>query len=105
MNRFSDLDRLIISGDMKPLIFVLFAVVVSSAQNTSLSRQVDSVFPDAHALYLDIHEHPELSSHETRTASLMAEHLRALGYDVTEHVGGTGVVAILKNGAGPTVML
>jgi amidohydrolase len=63
------------------------------------------VYPEARALYLDIHENPELSSHETQTAAKLAGRLRGLGYDVTEHVGGTGIVAILKNGAGPTVML
>jgi amidohydrolase len=66
---------------------------------------VDSVFTEAHALYLDLHQHPEISSHETRTAALLAEKLRSLGYEVTEHVGGTGVVGVLKNGSGPTVML
>ena len=90
---------------MKPAILVFLAIAISSAQNTSLSSQVDSVFPDAHALYLDLHQHPELSSHETRTAALISERLRTLGYEVTEHVGGNGVVAILKNGPGPTVML
>jgi amidohydrolase len=77
----------------------------ASAQNTPLDKQVSSVLPDAQTLYLDLHQHPELSSHETRTAAELANHLRTLGYEVTEHVGGTGVVAILKNGAGPTVML
>jgi metal-dependent amidase/aminoacylase/carboxypeptidase family protein len=57
------------------------------------------------ALYLDLHEHPELSTHETQTAAKLALSLRGAGYEVTEHVGGTGVVAILKNGAGPTIML
>lgn len=90
---------------MKPVIFVLLAVLTGWAQNSSLSSQVDSVFPDAHALYLDLHQHPELSSHETRTAALLAERLRSLGYEVTEHIGGTGVVGIMKNGNGPTVML
>ena len=66
---------------------------------------MDSVFTEAHALYLDLHQHPEISSHETRTAALLAEKLRSLGYEVTEHVGGTGVVGVLKNGSGPTVML
>ncbi|HEY1938322.1 MAG TPA: amidohydrolase [Candidatus Angelobacter sp.] len=75
------------------------------AQNTPLDKQVSSVLPDAQTFYLDLHQHPELSSHETRTAAELATRLRALGYEVTEHVGGTGVVAILKNGAGPTVML
>src|SRR5689334_13082068 len=89
-----------------------FSVLVSGllgisafAQNTPLDKQVSSVLPDAQTLYLDLHQHPELSSHETRTAAELAGRLRTLGYEVTEHVGGTGVVAILKNGAGPTVML
>jgi amidohydrolase len=74
------------------------------AQTSSLTTEVETVYPDAHALYLDLHQNPELSSHETQTAEKLAGQLRNLGYTVTEHVGGTGVVAILKNGAGPTVM-
>ena len=77
---------------------------VSIAQ-TPASKEVETVYPDAHALYLDLHEHPELSNHETQTAEKLAAHLRSAGYDVTAHVGGTGVVAILKNGSGPTIML
>src|SRR5712675_3762962 len=90
---------------MKPVLFALLAITASAAQNRPLATQVDSVFPDAQALYLDLHQHPELSSHETRTAAELAGRLRTLGYEVTEHVGGTGVVGVLKNGAGPTVML
>jgi len=75
------------------------------AQTAATSREVDAVYPEAHALYLDLHQHPELSSHEVQTAAKLADRLRALGYEVTEHVGGTGIVAILKNGSGPTVML
>lgn len=86
------------------LLVVAFFLGVS-AQNTPLEKQVDSIFPDARTLYLDLHEHPELSSHETRTAAELANRLRTLGYEVTEHVGGTGVVGVLKNGPGPTVML
>ena len=86
---------------------LLLAVIEcrASAQNSPLDKQVSSVLPEAQTLYLDLHQHPELSSHETRTASELANRLRTLGYEVTEHVGGTGVVAILKNGPGPTVML
>ena len=87
---------------------ILFAGLPGSnaaAQDSQLDKQVASVLPDAQTLYLDLHQHPELSSHETRTAAELAAHLRTLGYEVTEHVGGTGVVAILKNGPGPTVML
>ena len=75
------------------------------AQNHPSSAEVDKVYPDAHAVYLDLHEHPELSFHETQTASKLAARLRELGYEVTEHVGGTGIVAVLKNGPGPVVML
>ncbi len=75
------------------------------AQTLAASKEVDVVYPEAHALYLDLHQNPELSSHETQTAAKLASHFRSLGYDVTEHVGGTGIVAILKNGPGPTVML
>jgi amidohydrolase len=86
--------------------FVLVASLsaLASAQ-TSTSKEVEAVYPDAKALYLDIHQNPELSSHEVQTAAKLAGRLRGLGYAVTEHVGGTGIVAILKNGAGPTVML
>jgi amidohydrolase len=69
------------------------------------SSEVDAALPAARTLYLDLHEHPELSGHETRTAAKLAAQLRGLGYEVTEHVGGTGVVAILRNGAGHTVLL
>src|SRR5713226_1887939 len=78
--------------------------VVAAAQAPA-SKEVEAVYPEAHALYLDIHQNPELSSHEVQTAAKLAGRLRGLGYEVTEHVGGTGIVAILKNGAGPTVML
>src|SRR2546423_14934578 len=56
-------------------------------------------------LYRDLHAHPELSFAEHRTAAVVAARVRALGYPVTEGVGGTGVVAVLRNGAGPTVLL
>src|ERR1700723_1774126 len=77
----------------------------ASAQASSGSKEVEAVYPEAHALYLDLHQNPELSGHETQTAAKLAGRLRGLGYELTEHVGGTGIVAILKNGAGPTVML
>ncbi len=67
--------------------------------------EVDTVYPKARALYLKLHEHPELSGHETHTAATLAAELRQRGYEVTEHVGGTGIVALLRNGAGPTVLL
>ena len=82
------------------LLLTAFAV----AQNPS-SKEVDQVYPQAHELYVDLHEHPELSAHETQTAAKLAARLRSAGYEVTEQVGGTGIVALLHNGAGPTIML
>jgi amidohydrolase len=89
---------------LKVLLVAAFAVS-AGGQTLAPSQEVCAVYGDAYAFYVDIHEHPELSSHETQTAAKLAAHLRSLGYDVTEHVGGTGVVAVLKNGSGPTVML
>lgn len=60
---------------------------------------------DLEALYEDLHRHPELSMQEARTADIAAERLRAAGFEVTTGVGGTGVVGLLHNGDGPTVML
>jgi len=83
---------------------IVLLSTVSFAQ-VSNSKEVDNVYPDAHAFYLDLHQNPELSRHESKTAEKLASRLRSAGYDVSEHIGGTGVVAILKNGHGPTIML
>jgi amidohydrolase len=66
---------------------------------------LDAITSGLEDLYRDIHAHPELSLQERRTAGLAADRLRRAGYDVTEQVGGTGVVGLLRNGDGPTVML
>jgi amidohydrolase len=68
-------------------------------------KNLDRLIPDLEALYKDVHAHPELSMQETRTAGLAADRLRAAGYEVTTGVGKTGVVGLLRNGDGPTVML
>jgi amidohydrolase len=87
-------------------LFLFFSLAASCyAQTAGGSKEVEAVYSAAYAFYVDLHQSPELSSHETQTASKVAARLRDLGYAVTEGVGGTGVVAILKNGAGPTVML
>jgi hippurate hydrolase len=68
-------------------------------------KNLNRVIPDLEALYKDVHAHPELSMQETRTAALAADRLKKAGYDVTTAVGKTGVVGLLRNGEGPTVML
>jgi amidohydrolase len=67
--------------------------------------EVDAIYPQLQALYRDLHEHPELSTFEVETAARLAAKLREQGYEVTTGVGGTGLVGVLKNGAGPTVAL
>ena len=66
---------------------------------------VRPVLDDLEELYKDVHRHPELSMEEERTAGLAAERLQSAGFDVTTGVGKTGVVGVLRNGNGPTVML
>ncbi|HET7592524.1 MAG TPA: M20 family metallopeptidase [Rhodanobacteraceae bacterium] len=66
---------------------------------------LDRLLPDLKALYKDVHSHPELSMQESRTSGLAADRLRAAGFEVTTGIGNTGVVGLLRNGDGPTVML
>jgi len=77
----------------------------TASSSEAVLKNLDRLIPDLEGLYKDIHAHPELSMQETRTAKLAAERLRAAGYEVTEQVGKTGVVGLLRNGDGPTVML
>jgi amidohydrolase len=67
--------------------------------------EVDAIYPDIESLYIDLHRTPELAFQETATAARLADRVKALGYDVTTGVGRTGIVAVLRNGPGPTVML
>src|ERR1035441_4119042 len=96
---------------MKILWFAAASLILAtsgwaqSSGGASLSAEVNSVYPQVQKLYIDLHENPELSLHEVNTASKLAARVRELGYEVTEHVGGTGVVGVLRNGPGPTVML
>ena len=71
----------------------------------AVKAKVAAELPSLRALYEHLHAHPELSFMEVQTAALMAKELRALGIDVTEKVGRTGVVGVLRNGPGPTVLL
>ncbi|MBN9687583.1 MULTISPECIES: amidohydrolase [unclassified Corallococcus] len=67
--------------------------------------QLGAVLPDVDVLYRDLHEHPELSGQEARTAAQVARRLEAEGYEVSRDVGGHGVVGLLRNGDGPRVLL
>jgi hippurate hydrolase len=71
----------------------------------AIEKSVEADYPKLDALYKDIHAHPEIAFQEVKTASKLAAEMRALGFDVTEKVGKTGLVAIYKNGDGPTIMV
>src|SRR5499425_2856836 len=71
----------------------------------SIEASFESEYPKLDALYKDIHAHPELAFQEVKTAEKLAAEMRAVGFEVTEHVGRTGLVAIYKNGDGPTIMV
>ena len=71
----------------------------------TLDRAVDEDYPYVRDLYLALHQAPELSYHEVNTSKRMAEEMRALGFEVTEDVGGFGVVSVMRNGEGPVVLL
>jgi amidohydrolase len=75
------------------------------AAKAAVDREFSSDWPHLEALYKDIHSHPEIAFQENRTAALLAGEMRALGFQVTEHVGKTGIVAIYHNGPGPVVMV
>lgn len=90
---------------------ILAALLVTAAMTTNpaaadpLSDAVRRDMPSLLDLYRDLHAHPELSMRETRSAGLLAAEARRLGFDVTTGVGETGVVAVLRNGPGPVLLL
>ena len=71
----------------------------------SVAAKVAAEYPALEAIYRNLHAHPELSFKEEKTAAFVAGELRALGFQVTEKVGNTGVVGVLTNGPGPTVLV
>jgi hippurate hydrolase len=76
-----------------------------NAANARLTALLDKNYPALDALYRDLHQNPELGMQEVRTAGILAQQLRKAGFTVTEKVGGTGVVGVLKNGDGPTILI
>jgi len=91
---------------IRTLLAATAALAISApARADTLSQQVAAEMPSLMAIYRDLHEHPELSFQEVRSAKVMADAARAAGFEVTEGVGRTGVVAVLRNGKGPTVLI
>jgi hippurate hydrolase len=73
--------------------------------NNRIKNNADKISASHYDIYTDLHKNPELSLMEVRTAAKMAAELREMGFEVTTGVGGNGVVGILKNGKGKTIML
>ena len=90
---------------MKILSTAVFLLACVTALPAQTPPDVSAIYPDLEKLYIDLHQTPELSRQEVKTAAKLAERFRRLGYEVTEKVGGTGVVAVLRNGKGPTVLI
>jgi amidohydrolase len=97
---------------MRIILYLLAILPVLAAPGDDLSTLVEQELPALTATYKDLHAHPELSHHEEHTSAFLAGELRKAGYSVTEHVGkyaggapAYGIVAVLKNGNGPVVMV
>src|SRR3954466_12354692 len=76
-----------------------------TAINAKLDGPLEAMLPEMVEIYKDIHANPELSMQEKRTAQIAADYLKKYNWEVTTGIGVTGVVGVLKNGEGPTVML
>ena len=88
---------------MKPILLTLLATSsLFAADPASIAKQE---LPSLVSLYQELHANPELSMHEVETAARMAKELRAAGFEVTEKVGGNGLVGVLRNGDGPVIMV
>jgi hippurate hydrolase len=83
----------------------LVSAAVAAQKKTNLDAVLNKILPDLDGLYVDLHRTPELSLHEEKTAAKLAERLKRLGFDVTSGVGGHGLVGLLRNGEGPTVLV
>ena len=98
---------------MHPRWHVLLAALAVAGQplrgapglSSVVESRLSADYPSLEALYRDLHAHPELSLMEERTSARVAAELRSAGFDVTEKFGGTGVVGVLRNGPGPTLLI
>ncbi len=101
--------RLSIAASLIGALWVLrgatFAAIPAEALRSLVNARVEAEYPSLKVIYENLHAHPELSFMEEKTAALVARELRSLGFEVTEKVGNTGVVGVLKNGPGPTVLV
>ena len=84
---------------------IAVALLSTSAPAATIHEGVEADMPQLMTLYRDLHSNPELSMQESRSPAKLAAEARKLGFQVTEHVGKTGVVAVMKNGPGPVLLI
>lgn len=95
------------------VLTLVVALAMPLAAQTNIDQKIDQLLPELMTTYKSLHEAPELSGHEEKTSALLASRLRALGYQVIDHIGkyedpnltGYGIAAVMKNGDGPTILL
>jgi hippurate hydrolase len=87
------------------LLPIVALLAATAAQAQDAGALINGMYPQLDAIYKDLHAHPEIAFHEERTAAKLAAEMRKIGFEVTEKVGKTGVVAIYKNGPGPMVLV
>ncbi len=90
---------------MKLLLPLLLCGVSLSAADPGIESLLKTEMPSLAGLYQELHASPELSLHEVETAARIGRELRAAGFEVTEKVGGNGLVGVLKNGKGPVILV
>src|SRR5438045_5940131 len=90
---------------LKLALTVAAMMASTAAPAATLADSIRGDMPQLMALYRDLHANPELSMQEVRTPAKLAPEMRKLGFDVAEHVGKTGIVALMKNGPGPVLLL
>jgi len=83
----------------------LVTAMLAAMMCLNAAVQADVIDESLMDVYKHLHANPELSSMETETAAYLSKRMKALGYDVTQEFGGTGVVSVMKNGPGKTIMI
>ncbi len=86
-------------------LFILIGIFPKPGFSQSVDNFIDKIYPELDQLYKTLHQNPELSLQEKETSARIAKELKSLGYEVTENIGGYGVVGVLENGAGPVLLI
>jgi hippurate hydrolase len=87
------------------LLPIVALLATTAAQAQDAGALINGMYPQLETIYKDLHAHPEIAFQEERTAAKLAAEMRKIGFEVTEKVGKTGIVAIYKNGPGPLVLV